>query len=689
MNTSSLTNWQIDEAFVNQALREAEQHDAVSLDIFDTALTRLYESPVDVFAEVEHRLTQSHGKSARGFAMAREQAERVARQKHHQQTGAEEISFHDIYVELPALLPRFRCINVAREKELAIEMECLHPVPDILEFTRRLNAVGKPYIFVSDMYLGSGFLEDLLKNAGFENWRKVFVSCEHGATKASGRIWEVVGRTFPILSLLHIGDNEASDIHNPKRLGIATLSYERARSEHRPGARLTPDVLPFSRLQRHVELGSRQAASRKPSNQDRWVNMGRSFGGLTLATFTDWLAERSQLHKIDTLYFCARDGYLMKLAWEAAGLHKSLPIKAKYLYISRAALNIAAGVMESSAAKLSTPFLRFLSSSTGHTTVGNALERAHLSDVLPLAEEAQHIFGSLETTLVWPDTSSEFESLLQRHAPQICEALMPRLETTIAYLRQEGLLDAGRHAMVDMGWHGSMQRSLRKLIRFSDGPAELFGFYYGLFPAALQNRYAAGVMEACFGNEFKPLLTQAPLHQSVSLLEQLHSAPHGSTKGYHAVDDGHILPTLTENPLEAKQYELATRWFQQGAIETVTSLFKGHGDALPVALKDLNPNAVLASLGSVILSPSATDLEVLSQIGHCATFDHLTHHPILSSELPGDLEQMRSVCARSEWKIGQAKHWWFMADAQQRQQIKALTNSEIFPFDERIKRQFN
>lgn len=689
MNTSALSNWQIDEAFINQALGEAERHHVVSLDIFDTALTRLYESPVDVFAEVENRLIKSHGRSARGFAIAREQAERVARQKHHQQTGAEEISFHDIYVELPALLPRFRPIDVARAAELAIEMECLQPVPDILEFTRRLNAAGKPYIFVSDMYLGSGFLESLLKNAGFENWRKVFVSCEHGATKASGRIWEVVGKTFPIRSLLHIGDNEASDVHNPKRLGIASLSYERARSEHRLGARLTPDVLPFSRLQRHVELGSRQAASRKPSNQDRWVNMGRSLGGLTLATFTHWLAERSQLHKIDTLYFCARDGYLMKLAWEAAGLHKTLPIKTKYLYISRSSLNIAAGVMESTPAKLSRSLLSFLSSSTGKTTVGNALHRANLTDVISLTKEAERIFGSLETTLVWPETTSEFEGLLQRHAAQICEALMPRLKTTIAYLRQEGLLEAGRHAMVDMGWHGSMQRSLRKLIRSSDGPAELFGFYYGLFPAALQNRYAAGVMEACFGNEFTPLLTQAALHQSVSLLEQLHSAPHGSTKGYHAVDNGHILPTLAENAREAQQFELATQWFQQGAIETITSLFNGHGNALPVDLKDLNPNAVLASLGSVILSPSATDLEVLSQIGHCATFDHLTHHPILSSEIPGDLEQMRSVCARSEWKIGQAKHWWFMADARQKQLITALVNSEIFPFDERIKRQFN
>jgi predicted HAD superfamily hydrolase len=686
---SAMMNWQIDEEFLDRALGESERRNVVSLDIFDTALTRLYDSPVDVFAEVESRLCKRYGKLASGFAIAREQAERVARQNHHKDTGAEEISFHDIYLELHALLPQFRFLDVASATELAVEMECLQPVPDILELTRRLNAVGKPYIFVSDMYLSSGFLESLLKHAGFENWQKIFVSCEHRATKASGRIWQVVGRTFPITSLLHIGDNELSDVLNPQSLGIASLGYERARSEHRLGARLTPDVLPFSRLQRHVELGSRHAVSTKASNPDRWVNMGRSLGGLTLATFTNWLAERSQLHKIDTLYFCARDGYLMKLAWEAAGLDKTLPVRAKYLYISRATLNMAAGVMESTPTRLSKSFLSFLSSSTGQTTVKNALDRAHLSDVGPLIEEARHIFGSLEAVLTWTGTCLEFENLLQRHTSRILEALKPHLDSTIAYLKQEGMLDAGRHAMVDMGWHGSMQSSLRKLIRASGGPSEIFGFYYGLWPAALKNRYAAGVMEACFGNEFMSLQAQAELHQSVSLLEQLHSAPHGTTKGYHAMDDGRIVPTFAANPLEAKQFELATRWFQQGAIDTVTSLFNGHRNALPVELADLKDHAVLAALGSVILSPSARDLEILSQIGHCATFDHLTHQPILRNDFPDDMEQMRSVCASSEWKIGQAKHWWYMADARQRQKITALTNSEIFPFDERIKRQFN
>ena len=51
-----LKNWQIDEAFIAQALAQAEKVDIVSFDIFDTALTRLLNSPIDVFAEVERRL---------------------------------------------------------------------------------------------------------------------------------------------------------------------------------------------------------------------------------------------------------------------------------------------------------------------------------------------------------------------------------------------------------------------------------------------------------------------------------------------------------------------------------------------------------------------------------------------------------------------------------------------------------
>lgn len=187
-----LQEWQYDETFIAEALKQAENADIVSFDIFDTALTRLLNSPVDVFAEVERRLLQACGHCAKGFAAAREQAERNARQRQRQNHGAEEITLAQIYAELPALLPEFNDGEMAVEVECFVESQILIATPDILALTQKLNAINKPWIFVSDMYLPGKLLAELLQNAGYQNWQGLHVSAEIGYCKASGNIWQAL-----------------------------------------------------------------------------------------------------------------------------------------------------------------------------------------------------------------------------------------------------------------------------------------------------------------------------------------------------------------------------------------------------------------------------------------------------------------------------------------------------------------
>ena len=77
--------------------------------------------------------------------------------------------------------------------------------------------------------------------------------------------------------------------------------------------------------------------------------------------------------------------------------------------------------------------------------------------------------------------------------------------------------------MVDMGWYASMQYSLNNLLRKENDETVLTGFYYGLWPLAKGNRFAAGLMESCFASDFAPKDSQWELWQAVALLEQLHS----------------------------------------------------------------------------------------------------------------------------------------------------------------------
>lgn len=675
-------NWTLDQDFIRQALKVSQSVELVSFDIFDTALTRLVDSPIDVFAQVEEMLIKDFGSTAKGFALARERAEKNARQLHHHKAGLEEVSFAEIYQELPALLSRFDAWPAAMAAELAAEKNCLIAVPDILELTKSLISQGKEYIFVSDMYLPSRFLSETLQACGFQGWKQLYVSNELRLTKSSGRIWNYI-KSKENRKILHIGDDHWSDISGPKNHDIQTIEYGRVRSERRVGAKLTPALLPFSRLKRDQVL-SAASKLRMQDAKDEWYALGFSLGGLVVGTFIQWLSERVKQHRIDRLYFCARDGYLIKKAWEAAGFSG---VETKYLYISRAALNMAAGVYNSSPQRLSSDLLSFLSSSTGKTTIETALARATLQHQQPLVEALKKEFGALSVILNG-NTVGRFEALLQAHAVSVYAVLADRYETCLAYLKQEGMFLPGRQAIVDMGWNGSIQLSLSRLLKSKNKANELFGFYYGLWPAATGNRYVAGLMEPCFTSDFLHWQDQQEVQQSVALLEQLHSAPEGSVSAYKKTTQGVIEPVLKSSKHESIQHKEITEHFQRGTLAAIASLFGRDKPHPLLATQDLSKETAIAALGALMLSPSLKELQLLATVGHCATFDHATHEGLIQQGFPFNEEKAAELFFCSEWRLGQLKLWWLLGNAHQKAFCRTLAERHFNFLDGRILNQF-
>ena len=681
-----LKNWQIDEAFIAQALAQAEKVDIVSFDIFDTALTRLLNSPIDVFAEVERRLLQVYGRKVKGFAMAREQAERIARQKNPQ---AEDITFAQIYAELPTLLPDFSEYKIAAEVERFVEKQLLFAVPDILELTCQLNARHKPWIFVSDMYLPSKFLAEVLQDNSYQGWQSLHVSAEIGATKASGNIWQALFPTLHDAKILHIGDDFHADIAMPKQKGITTLVYRRVVSERRVGAKLDPHLLPVSRLKRHLDLQDAAQNIREKTPEQQWYRLGQIMGGMTLACFVQWLAERVQLHQIERLYFCARDGYLMQRAWETAGMAARGTVEAHYLHISRAALNIIAGLGQSTAKQIDYEFADFLASTDGRVSISHAIARAGLHEAKALQAEALEMFGSLDTLLFWPDTQPRFIALLQKHSHEIFTCLQHQhkehLQAALQYFRQMELFDKKRKAIVDMGWHATMQTSLNSLLKKYSASNGIGGFYYGLWPAAKGNRYAAGLMESCFASDFAALNTQCELWQAIAPLELLHSTAEGTTRYYAFTAEDKAEPVQAESQQTHNQEYI--RQFQAGALDSVQKLF--HENSLPITLSDIGNKEVLAALGIYILSPTSEELQLFMSLEHCATFDHDSNMSLITTKMPENIEEVGLVLRYSYWMIGQMRYWWLHADAQQRQFLHEFIQAHMSYFPPLVLQQFS
>jgi hypothetical protein len=111
----------------------------------------------------------------------------------------------------------------------------------------------------------------------------------------------------------------------------------------------------------------------------------------------------------------------------------------------------------------------------------------------------------------------------------------------LGYLRQEGLLDGTPWAMVDIGWHGNLQRSLARVLAAGGASRPLTGFYFGLVPgaAALPDDTMLG-----YWNQL-PARGHGVRRLNHALWEIFLSADHGAVLGY-CEEAGRFGPELRE-----------------------------------------------------------------------------------------------------------------------------------------------
>lgn len=202
-------------------LEQIKGRETVSFDVFDTAVKRAVAEPKDVFALIEARLREETEPCIEHFYVQRVEAERAARRAN----SGREVTLEEIYAHMP--------VNNERRPEL-MRLECQTEIeisiPNI-PIKRVYDACvrqGKKVLFISDMYLPSKVIWQILRKSGYDTG-SLYVSCEVGRTKREGGLFtyvqEAEGATVD--GWLHMGDAILGDFLAPKRLGIKTMLIDR------------------------------------------------------------------------------------------------------------------------------------------------------------------------------------------------------------------------------------------------------------------------------------------------------------------------------------------------------------------------------------------------------------------------------------------------------------------------------
>lgn len=241
--------------------------------------------------------------------------------------------------------------------------------------------------------------------------------------------------------------------------------------------------------------------------------------------YVQWVLKEAIRTKKKRLYFLARDGYSMYCVAKEICRVKKLDIECRYFYCSRYALRSAQYFL------LGEKSLDYICLGGIDVTFSKLMKRAGLTkcEAEQIAERLGYqkymqvpmSYGQLKTVKSMLCNCKEFMKIMSAHAEE-------RFPMVCGYLRQEGFLEDVPYAIVDSGWTGNMQKSIRHLLHSMSENKNLEGYYFGMY------EYPKEVSRAdyhCY--YFSPSKgIKRKVYFCNSLFECIYSSPEAMTVGY-------------------------------------------------------------------------------------------------------------------------------------------------------------
>ena len=558
-------------------IKKINKKEYVSFDIFDALIKRDVKNPTEVFDIIE----QNYG--IYDFYKRRIEAEKRAR-KGKVDTTIDEIYdiYNSLYINNINEIEKIKNIEKKVEFELCVQNRLLKKVYDFC-----IENNKKVYL-ISDMYLSSEILKEILKKNGYSKYEKLYVSCEYDRTKANGELYKYVIKELGIHTnkLIHIGNDIKTDYMMALKNKISAVKVK------------TKTYVGNSLLDVFL-------SNHKSNSSNFYYDFGYSNFGPLLYGFCLWLKENVKKNDIDNIYFLARDGYIIKKAYEKIfGEQDNI----YYLEASRRSLRVPYLSQKNSIDEMldELPLQRQTNMIQIFDALG--LELDLYSDKIKESGYSIESFYLREKVL----KEEGFKNLISSIKDDIIANSISENDALKNYLKKNNF--SKRNAIVDIGWGGSMQKYLRNI--FDNLPGyenkELIGFYFGLTEKAKGNLSSTNIANAyVFDNyNFSSEELERPF---VGLFESLFLEPKGSVKKYHI---------NTENLVERYQYEYIDdsgevlddvdkiHNIQQGAL----GFIEEYMSAAISRYSKMDSEAAFKNLFSVGINPKLDQLEKLGSI---------------------------------------------------------------------------
>jgi predicted HAD superfamily hydrolase len=279
------------------------------------------------------------------------------------------------------------------------------------------------------------------------------------------------------------------------------------------------------------------------------------------------------------------------------------------MYASRRALNLPAII------ELDDNTLDFLVSGTSILKVAQFIERLGFDSARYVDKISEAGFSHKDNKIL---TGRDYRNLRKLFA-LLADDIKEKASSERAYLHEYfdnvGLFNGKNIGVVDIGWHGTLQHSIQKLLQIFGKKAHIKGYYLGTFHKAKELLDAGQSMSAYLCEFGRPEFFHKIIKYCVEIFEFIHIAPHGSVINFERVN-GTIQPIFDRDDQESRKIAKA-QTVQTGALDFIEDLLKTwkHFQFL-----QMSKETAIRPISRVLRNPTYTEAVLLGDLEHAEGF---------------------------------------------------------------------
>ena len=587
--------------------RNLENAEVVSFDVFDTLLIRPFSKPGMLFGYLEAHVNKKFGIG--GFCQLRKESEYVCYLRNGFRGDPKLTEIYRVLAEL-ANIP-METANELLEFEVETEIALLRPRREVIELAGMVKAAGKRIILTSDTYLDRDFLERILSANGIDFHSSLYISCEIGKSKDRGDIWEHVleCESVPKSKFLNIGDNEHSDIEvledglfmHPIHIMKPSVIFRQSALgriffEIMQPHRGWKNSLLYGLISNRYSSSSNTGESCQLFDNMKVMHnpfeVGYTIIGPIIWNYLAWLIRTSIRDEVKQLKFVARDGFVLNQAYqmifEYCNKHDSnrnLP-RGDYFLCSRRAALIPSIRSVKDIERLLEKFFK----GTLREFLTKRIEGIDMADIeLRLGTRA------LDEPVSLPKDHGRLVSILVKVMDIILKQSETEREALLQYCEDQRFSKTEKTGLVDLGFAGSIQRSLATILDCS-----LVGYYFVIHDNVKSIMSDRSIYRGYFGEFVSPLDCSVPVLRYHLLLESILTSPDGQLLYFHKIGD-RIIPVFKEPGIAQKEFRTVDL-IHKGTLNFIEDILDLFGaDALDIEFpKDIIQRGYeLAAIGKL------------------------------------------------------------------------------------------